>query len=58
MAHPGGKIYFSIKEAIKYSTGEYGLISTYEGPDGKLYYFINGLCKMTIKAPKRNESNL
>ena len=53
MAHIGGQVYTTIKEAIKYSTGEYGLISCYEAPDKKLYYFINGLCKATIEAPKK-----
>ena len=53
MAHIGGQVYKTIKEAIKYSTGEYGLISCYEDANGKLYYFINGLCKATIDAPKK-----
>ena len=58
MAHLGGQIYTTIKEAIKYSSGEYGLISTYQDANGKLYYFVNGLCKITIAAPKKTESNL
>jgi hypothetical protein len=53
MAHIGGQVYTTIKEAIKYSSGEYGLISCYEDANGKLYYFINGLCKATIDAPKK-----
>jgi hypothetical protein len=51
MAQVGGMIYKTIKDAIKYSSGEYGLISCYEDANGKLYYFINGLCKVTIAAP-------
>jgi hypothetical protein len=54
MAHPGGKIYYTIKEAIKYSTGEFGCISVYENADGKLYYFVNGIVMMTINAPKKD----
>ena len=58
MAHPGGKIYYTIKEAIKYSSGEFGLIATYEDANGKLYYFINGKPTMSIESPKKTESNL
>ena len=58
MAHIGGTTYKTIKEAIKYSTGEFGCIAVYENPNGKLYYFINGLCKATIEAPKKTENNL
>ena len=58
MAHIGGIPRKTIKDAIKYSTGEYGLISSYEDANGKIYYFINGLCKATIEAPKKEESNL
>ena len=53
MAHIGGTTYKTIKDAILNSTGEYGLISCYEDANGKLYYFINGLCKVTIAAPKK-----
>jgi len=53
MAHIGGIPRKTIKDAIKYSTGEYGLISSWTDSNGKIYYFINGLCKMTIDAPKK-----
>lgn len=42
MAHIGGTVYKTIKEAIKYSSGEFGLIATYEDANGKLFYFLNG----------------
>jgi hypothetical protein len=58
MAHPGGKIYYTIKEAIKYSSGEFGLIATYEDANGILYYFINGKAVMKFDKPKKTESNL
>ena len=58
MAHLGGQIYNSIKEAIKYSTGDYGLISTYQDAKGKLWYFLNGKPVVSIEAPKKEESNL
>ena len=58
MANIGGVSRKTIKEAIKYSTGEHGLISSWTDSNGKIYYFINGLCKMTIDAPKKTESNL
>jgi|TARA_R110000782_G_scaffold10766_2_gene33367 hypothetical protein len=54
MAHLGGQIYTSIKEAIINSTGERGLISTYQAADGELIFFINGKPTMTIKAPKKD----
>ena len=53
MAHPGGTIYKTIKEAIKFSSGEFGLISCYEDANGKLFYFINGKPTMSIEAPKK-----
>lgn len=53
MAHIGGTPHKTIKEAIKYSTGEFGCIATYEDANGKIYYFINGLCKATMEAPKK-----
>ncbi len=53
MAHIGGTTYKTIKEAIKYSTGEFGCIATYEDANGKIYYFINGLCKATMEAPRK-----
>lgn len=34
--------YYTIKEAVKYSTGEYGLIAVYINKQGKETYFING----------------
>jgi len=54
MAQPGGTTYKTIKQAIKYSTGEFGCISVYENADGKLYYFVNGKVMMTIGAPKKD----
>jgi len=53
MAHLGGQIYTSIKEAIKYSSGDWGVISTYQDADGKLWYFIDGKPTMSISAPKK-----
>jgi len=58
MAHLGGQIYDSIKDAIKYSSGDYGLIATYQDADLKLWYFVNGKPIISIKAPKKEESNL
>lgn len=53
MAHLGGQIYTSIKEAIKFSSGEFGLIATYQDADGKLFYFVNGKPIVSIKAEKK-----
>lgn len=53
MAHLGGEIYTTIKEAIKYSSGEFGLIATYQDADGKLFYFVNGKPIVSIKAEKK-----
>jgi len=53
MAQIGGIVVKTIKEAILKSTGDGGLISCYEAPDGELIYFINGLPKISIKAPKK-----
>jgi hypothetical protein len=53
MAHIGGQVYTSIKEAIKNSSGDFGLVSTYLAPDGAYHYFINGVPKITIAAPKK-----
>lgn len=53
MAHLGGEIYTTIKEAIKYSSGEFGLIATYQDADGKLFYFVNGKPIVSIKASKK-----
>ena len=53
MAHLGGQIYTSIKEAVKYSSGEFGLIATYQDADGKLFFFINGRPTISIEAPKK-----
>ena len=53
MPHLGGTIYKTIKEAIKMSTGDYGLISTYANKDGALFYFVNGKPIMKIEAPKK-----
>ena len=53
MAHIGGQIYTTIKDAIKNSSGEFGVISTYQDADGKLWYFINGKPTMSIAAPKK-----
>jgi hypothetical protein len=53
MAHLGGLIYTSVREAIIMSTDPNGLISTYQAPDGTLFWFINGRPTMTISAPKK-----
>lgn len=53
MAQIGGIPRKTIKDAIKYSTSEHGLISSYEDANGKIYWFINGLLKATIEAPKK-----
>ena len=53
MAHLGGQIYTSIKEAIRFSSGEFGLIATYQDADLKLWYFVNGKPIISIKAPKK-----
>jgi hypothetical protein len=53
MAHLGGQTYNTIKDAIKFSTGEFGLIATYEDAEGKLWYFINGKPTMSITSPKK-----
>ena len=58
MAHLGGEICLTIKDAIKKSTGSGGLISTYQDSTGKLFYFLNGRPCITIKAPKKEESSL
>ena len=42
MAYLTGHIFTDIKEAIKYSTGDFGLISIFEDKNGKLHYFLNG----------------
>jgi hypothetical protein len=34
--------FYSIKEAVKYSTGEFGVIAVYIDKQGKEYFFING----------------
>lgn len=53
MAVIGGTIYKTIKEAVRYSSGEFGLIACYEDAEKKLYYFINGKPVVSIKAPKK-----
>ncbi len=53
MAALGGTVYKTIKEAIKYSSGEFGLIATYEDANGKLFYFLNGKPVVSIAAPKK-----
>jgi hypothetical protein len=58
MAHLGGQIYDSIKDAVKYSSGEFGLIATYKDANGKLFYFINGKPVVSIEAPTKTKSNL
>jgi hypothetical protein len=55
MAFLENSTYSTIKEAIKYSTGDYGLIAVYQAPDGKLTYFINGVPSMCIEAPKKED---
>ena len=54
MAHLGGQIYTTIKDAIIQSTEPNGLIATYQAADGSLVYFINGKPCMQIKAPNKN----
>jgi len=34
--------FYTIKEAVKYSTGSYGVIAVYIDKKGKEYFFING----------------
>ena len=53
MAVLGGTTYKTIKQAIKYSTGEFSCISCYEDATGKLWYFVNGKVMITINAPKK-----
>ena len=53
MAHLGGQIYTSIKEAITFSSGDFGVISTFQDADLKLWYFVNGKPIISIKAPKK-----
>jgi len=48
MAHIGGTVYTSIKEAVKMSSEPFGLIACYQSPDGALYYFINGIPQVSI----------
>jgi len=54
MAQIGGIVVKTIKEAILKSTGDGGLISCYEAPDGELIYFINGIPQLTILTPKKD----
>ena len=49
MAHLGGEVYTTVKEAIKYSSGDYGLIATFEDAEGNLYWFVNGKPVATSK---------
>jgi hypothetical protein len=58
MAHLGGEVYTTIKESIKMSSEPYGVIATYLAPDGAYHYFLNGVPKITISAPKKTKSNL
>jgi|688.fasta_scaffold2880496_1 hypothetical protein len=53
MAHIGGEVYTSIKEAIKMSSEPFGIIATYLAPNGAYHYFINGKPKISISAPKK-----
>jgi hypothetical protein len=53
MAHIGGQIYTTIKEAVKFSSGDFGLISCYQDVNGKLFYFVNGIPVVSIDAPKK-----
>ena len=51
MAFLENNTYSTIKEAIKYSTGEWGLIAVYVNPKTKLpTYFINGKPALTFKS--------
>ena len=53
MAHLGGQVYDTIKDAVKYSSGDWGVIATYQDAAGKLFYFINGRPVMSIAGPKK-----
>ena len=53
MAHLGGQVYTSIKEAVKYSSGDFGCIATYQDANLKLWYFVNGKPIVSIEAPKK-----
>ena len=54
MAHLGGQVYDTIKDAVKYSSGDWGVIATYQDAlTGKLFYFINGRPVMSIAGPKK-----
>jgi hypothetical protein len=46
-------IYKTIKEAISHSTGKNGIFSCYEAPDGEIIFFMNGIPKLTVAAPKK-----
>lgn len=50
----GGIVVKTIKEAIIQSSGDGGLISCYEAPDGELIYFLNGIPYLTILTPKKD----
>jgi hypothetical protein len=54
MAHLGGQIYTSVREAIIQSTHPNGLISTYQAKDGTLHWFVNGIPTVSIAAPKKD----
>jgi hypothetical protein len=49
MAHLGGEVYTTVKEAIEKSTGDGGLIATFQDTEGNLYWFVNGKPVATSK---------
>ena len=53
MAHLGGQVYDTIKDAVKYSSGDWGVIATYKNKEGEYFYFVNGRPIMKIEAPKK-----
>jgi hypothetical protein len=57
MAFPG-QIYYTVREAIFYSTGDNGVLAIFEDENGKLWWFLNGKPSITIASPKKTKSNL
>jgi hypothetical protein len=53
MAFLENSTYDTIKEAIFYSTGDNGVIAVYKDKNNRLTYFINGIPKISISAPKK-----
>jgi hypothetical protein len=52
--HLGGKIFTTIKETIIHSTGDGGIIATYQAKDGTLHWWVNGKPFASIAAPKKD----